>query len=32
MGIVLLSSVMIVCGSLLSDILYAIVDPRVRFD
>ncbi len=32
MGIVLLSSLMIVFGSLLSDILYAIVDPRVRLE
>lgn len=32
MGVVLLSSLMIVLGSLLSDILYAVVDPRVRFD
>ncbi len=32
MGVVLLSSLMIVFGSLLSDILYAVVDPRVRYD
>jgi peptide/nickel transport system permease protein len=32
MGIVLLSSVLILLGTLLSDILYAIVDPRVRYD
>lgn len=31
MGVVLLSSVMIVLGSLLSDIFYAVVDPRVRY-
>jgi len=32
MGVVVLSSAMIVLGTLLSDILYAVVDPRVRFD
>lgn len=32
MGVVLLSSVMILFGTLLSDILYAVVDPRVRYD
>lgn len=32
MGIVLLSSVLILIGTLISDILYAIVDPRVRYD
>jgi peptide/nickel transport system permease protein len=32
MGIVLLSSAMIVFGTLLSDVLYAVVDPRVRYD
>jgi len=32
MGIVLLSSVLILFGTLLSDILYALVDPRVRYD
>ena len=32
MGVVLLSSLMIVFGTLLSDILYAVVDPRVRYD
>jgi peptide/nickel transport system permease protein len=32
MGIVLLSSVLILLGTLLSDILYAVVDPRVRYD
>ncbi len=32
MGVVLLSSAMILLGTLLSDILYALVDPRVRYD
>ncbi len=32
MGVVLHSSAMIVLGTLLSDILYAVVDPRVRYD
>ena len=32
MAIVLLSSVLILVGTLLSDILYGIVDPRVRYD
>jgi peptide/nickel transport system permease protein len=32
MAIVLLSSVLILIGTLLSDILYGLVDPRVRFD
>ncbi len=32
MGIVLLSAVGILVGTLISDILYAIVDPRVRYD
>jgi peptide/nickel transport system permease protein len=32
MAIVLLSAVGILLGTLLSDILYAIVDPRVRYD
>lgn len=32
MGVVLLSSLMIVLGTLLSDILYAVIDPRVRYD
>ncbi len=32
MGVVLLSSAMILLGTLLSDILYAVVDPRVRYD
>ncbi len=32
MGIVMLSAGLILLGTLLSDILYAIVDPRVRYD
>ncbi len=32
MAIVLFSSVLILLGTLLSDILYGIVDPRVRYD
>jgi peptide/nickel transport system permease protein len=32
MAIVLLSATLIMLGTLLSDILYAIVDPRVRYD
>jgi peptide/nickel transport system permease protein len=32
MAIVLLSAVLILIGTLISDILYAIVDPRVRYD
>lgn len=32
MAIVLLSATLILVGTLLSDILYAVVDPRVRFD
>ncbi|HUG17269.1 MAG TPA: ABC transporter permease [Thermomicrobiales bacterium] len=32
MGIVLLSATLILLGTLLSDIIYAIVDPRVRYD
>jgi len=32
MAIVLLSASLILVGTLLSDILYAVVDPRVRFD
>ena len=32
MGTMLLSSVMIVVGNLLSDILVAVIDPRIRFD
>jgi len=32
MAIVLLSAVLILLGTLLSDILYALVDPRVRYD
>ena len=32
MGTLLLSSIMIVVGNLLSDILVAFIDPRIRFD
>jgi peptide/nickel transport system permease protein len=32
MGIVLLSATLILIGTLLADILYAVVDPRVRYD
>jgi len=32
MAIVLLSATLILIGTLLSDILYAVVDPRVRYD
>lgn len=32
MGIVLMSATLILLGTLLSDIIYAIVDPRVRYD
>jgi peptide/nickel transport system permease protein len=32
MAIVLLSAVLILIGTLLSDIVYAIVDPRIRYD
>lgn len=32
MAIVMLSSILILLGTLLSDILYAVVDPRVRYD
>lgn len=32
LAIVLLSAVLILLGTLLSDILYAVADPRVRFD
>lgn len=32
MGTLLLSSVLIVVGNLLSDILVAVIDPRIRFD
>ena len=31
MGVVLLSAVLMLIGNILSDILVAIVDPRVRF-
>lgn len=32
MGVILLSSVMVLLGRLFSDIMYVIVDPRIRFD
>ena len=32
MGTLLLTSVLIIIGNLLSDMLVALVDPRVRFD
>jgi peptide/nickel transport system permease protein len=32
MAIVLLSAALILVGTLLADILYAVVDPRVRYD
>jgi peptide/nickel transport system permease protein len=32
MGIVLLSATLILIGTLMSDIIYAVVDPRVRYD
>ena len=32
MGILLISSIMIIVGNLISDILYIIMDPRVRLD
>ncbi|GAA5234249.1 ABC transporter permease [Verticiella sediminum] len=32
MGILLLSSVMVLLGNLIADILYAIADPRIRLD
>ena len=32
MGTLLLSSVIIVVGNLLSDIVVAFIDPRIRFD
>ena len=31
MGIILLSSVMVLLGRLFSDILYVLVDPRIKF-
>ncbi|MCF1467524.1 ABC transporter permease [Agrobacterium vitis] len=32
MGILMLSAAMVLMGSLLSDVLYAVVDPRIRMD
>lgn len=32
MGITLLSAVLVVLGNLLADVLYAVVDPRIRYD
>ncbi len=32
MGTLLLTSILIIVGNLLSDILVAIIDPRVKFD
>ena len=32
MGTLLLSSVMIVIGNLVSDILVAVIDPRIKFE
>ena len=32
MGIVVFSSILIVMGNLLADVLYALVDPRIRYD
>ena len=32
MGIVLLSAALILLGTLVSDLLYALADPRVRYD
>jgi peptide/nickel transport system permease protein len=32
MGILLVTSVIVVAGNLLADILYAVVDPRVKYD
>lgn len=31
MGILVISTVLLLIGNILSDILYAIVDPRIRF-
>jgi len=31
MGIILLTSVMVLLGRLFSDILYVVVDPRIKF-
>jgi ABC-type dipeptide/oligopeptide/nickel transport system permease component len=32
MGILLISSIMIIAGNLISDILYAVMDPRIRIE
>jgi peptide/nickel transport system permease protein len=32
MGITLLSAIVVVLGNLLADVLYAVVDPRIRYD
>ena len=32
MGVILLSSIMVMIGRLFSDILYVLVDPRIRLD
>jgi len=32
MGTLLLTSVLIILGNLLSDILVALIDPRIKFD
>jgi peptide/nickel transport system permease protein len=32
MGILLITSVIVVFGNLFADIMYAVVDPRVKYD
>jgi peptide/nickel transport system permease protein len=32
MGILLISSVFVVFANLLADVMYAVVDPRVKYD
>jgi len=32
MGITLLSAILVVLGNLMADVLYAVVDPRIRYD
>lgn len=32
MGNLMIASVMVVCGSMLADILYAVADPRIKYD
>jgi peptide/nickel transport system permease protein len=32
MGAVLMSSVLFIIGMLISDVLYGVLDPRVRYD